>query len=772
MTPPLRYDDLIPAKGKSVKPAAGSYDDLIPTAIEVDGAVKPRMGPAKAIGTVLSTAVTPLLPISGAIGGAMTRAPNESFKQAYARTMRDIGEMETQAKEELYPGMGTALQMGAQLPFLLRAPLVNARVATDAPRLAKALAATKRTAGAAGIAGAESAMRQGMSEDQQSPGAAALIGGGLAGALEAGFPMAKVAARLTSKLPFGIGPAIQSGAKALVEPMAEVATQARRGAADYLESRFPRVAQAIEPPDVVKMQRMASETLPSGMTAGAVAESAGKAKETYKTIGTALRSAEAEAATATERAGARAKRVLSIGKDQAKRDAQNILSDAEAQAQNLIGGIRGETPNTSAIQDVVRSFQLAEGKVSYDLVRNIGRPPEPDPEVYRELLKNPALRNAYQGAADVIRGEAQEAAPGMAIREGLPSIQINGAEVPELSLEMFDQIRRKIMEPAVRTAEGTTGLPLSAKRAAIKQINRLEERFLAGYGKDEAATAVKAARAQYRDRFEQLEALQDGLSIGMAKAGKAAKVVGKNRMELDEFVRRAEAYQGASKEMFKAGAAKWWDNVVTEGLGNDAVKFLGNATKSEGQLRRLRMVFDDATVAKMQQLASAPSVSERAGAATAARAGGIAGRVTALGQEKAAMATSEAQALAEQLSAQRGRAQELIKTARAGRSVERALGDTPQAKRAQDTFMGTIMSRLGDQGQRTMREVAGSDIQRGLAGLTPAEARKRIQLLQQNPVARSLVGSQLDELLAKTEQRQSLLIPIRSAVAGQAAGRF
>jgi vacuolar-type H+-ATPase subunit H len=507
------------------------------------------------------------------------------------------------------------------------------------------------------------------------------------------------------------------------------------------------------------------------MTAEAVGESAGRAKQAAEDIGTALKTAEETVSTATKRAGARVKRVLSIGKDQAKREAQRLLSDAETQAQDLIGGIRGETPNTSAIQDVVRSFQLNEGKVSYDLVRKIGRPPEVDPEVYREMAKDPNLRSAYQSAVGIIRGEAQEAAPGMAIREGLPSVQIDGREFPELSLEMFDQIRRNIRE-GVGAPPGTTGLPLSAQRRALKQINRLEERFLAGYGKDDAATAIKNARSQYRDRFEQLEALQDGLSIGMAKAGKAAKVVDKNRMELDEFVRRAEAYQGASKEMFKAGAAKWFDNVVTEGLGNDAVKFLGTATKSEGQLRRLRLVFDDETIAKMQQLAGAPSVAGKAKAAITARAGGIAGRVTARGQEKAAQATTEAQSLAEQLSAQRDRAAQLLNTSRRAQLVERALGDTPEAMRAQDTFMGTAMGRLGEQGQRTMQEVAGSDIQRLLAGLTPAEARKRIQVLQQNPVARRLVGSQLDELFAKTEQRQSRVGPLRAALIGQAAGRF
>lgn len=787
MTAPIRFDDL-PDDPIKKRPAL-SFDDLPERRktstqrqyTEEEALVKPRMGAMQAIGTAFASGLLPE-PLAG-IGAQMRRPAGEKAEVAYQRGMRELGQKEEQAQEAI----GTvpfllANMAGGVKTAMKTAPGIGARVAKDATALAKALAAGKRVAGA-GYAGAlESAGRQGMSDKELSTAESAGLAASLTGALELGFPLAGGAIRGISRIPLA-GQGIKEIAKGAVAPFAEAATQARRGAADYLEPRFPQglfrnlgmtgaaMAQAIEPSDVVKMQRMAAGALPSGMTAEAVVESAGKAKQAAETIGTALKTAEEKVSTATARAGARVKRVLSIGKEQVKREADRILGDAETQAQDLIGGLRGETPNTSAIQDVVRSFQLNEGKVSYDLVKKIGRPPEVDPEVYREMARDPNLRSAYQSAAGIIRGEAQEAAPGMAIREGLPSIKIDGAEVPELSLEMFDQIRRNIRE-GVGAPPGTTGLPLAAQRRALKQINRLEERFLAGYGKDDAATAIKNARSQYRARFEQLEALQDGLSIGMAKAGKAAKVVGKNRMELDEFVRRAEAYQGASKEMFKAGAAKWFDNVVAEGLGDDAVKFLGNATKSEGQLRRLRLAFDDETVAKMQQLAKAPSVADRAGAVTTARAGGIAERVAARGQEQAAQATTEVQSLAAELSGQRSRAAELLNTSRRAQLVERALGDTPEAMRAQDTFMGTAMGRLGEQGQRTMRDVAGSDIQRLLAGLTPAEARKRLQVLQQNPVARRLVGSQLDDLFAKTEQRQSLVGPLRAALIGQAAGRF
>lgn len=753
--------------------SAGSAQPTPPSAPpSIEEPIKPRMSAIEAAGTALATGLLPeSLAGIGEQFRAITEGRREPREDSYKRGMQRLGEREAQAQEAL-GGLGYgALQLVGGLKSAMNVPGVSTRVAKDATALAKSVAAGKRIAGGAGVAAMEAKAREGMSDQELSPLGSAALAAGLTGALEAGFPLAGAAVRGVSRIPI-VGQGLTQVARSIAEPAVEAVTQARRVASNYLAPRLPQVARAVEPSDAIKMQRIAAEELPSGMTAGAVAESATKAKQSFKDISAALKAAETTAGTAVERAGARAKRVLSIGKNQAKRDAQQVLDNAEAQARELIGDVRGGTPNTSAIQDAVRSFQLAEGRTSYDLVRKIGRPPEPDPEVYREMLRDPALRNAYQSAADIIREEAQDLAPGMAIREGLPSIRIDGGEFPELSLEMFDQIRRKIMEPAVRTAEGTTGLSLQAKRAAMKQINRLEDRFLAGYGKDEAAMAIKNARAQYRARFEQLEALQDGLSIGMAKAGKAAKVVGKNRMELDEFVRRAEAYQGASKEMFKAGAAKWFDNLVTEGLGGDAVKFLRNATKSEGALRRLRLAFDDETIAKMQQFANVPAAAEKAGAATTARAADIAKRVTARGQQQAAQATGEAGTLARDVAAQRTRAQELIRTARAGRAVEQALGDTPGAKRAQDTFMGTILGRLGEQGQRTVRDIAGSDIQRGLAGLTPSEARKRIQALQQNPVARRLVGSQLDELLARTEERQSLVGPLRAAVIGQAAGRL
>jgi len=775
MTAPIRFDDL-PDDPIKKRPAL-SFDDLPErrktspqrSYTEEEALVKPRMGTIKAIGTAIASGLLPE-PLAG-IGAQMRRPAGEKAEVAYQRGMRELGQKEEAAQEAIGTAPFILANMAGGVKTAMKtAPGIGARVAKDATALAKGLAAGKRIAGA-GYAGAlESAGRQGMSDKELSTAESAGLAASLTGALELGFPLAGGAIRGISRIPI-VGQGIKEIAKGAVAPFAEAATQARRGVSDYLAPRFPQVAQAIEPSDVVKMQRMAAGALPSGMTAEAVGEAAGRAKQASEAIGTALNTAEKTAGTATKRAAARVKRVFSIGKEQSKREAQRILGDAETQAQDLIGGLRGETPNTSAIQDVVRSFQLNEGKVSYELVKKIGRPPEVDPEVYREMTRDPSLRSAYQSAAGIIRGEAQEAAPGMAIREGLPSVQIDGREVPELSLEMFDQIRRNIRE-GVGAPPGTTGLSLSAQRRALKQINRLEDRFLAGYGTDDAATAIKNARTQYRARFEQLEALQDGLSIGMAEAGKAAEVVGKNRMELDEFVRRAEAYQGASKEMFKAGAAKWFDNVVAEGLGDDAVKFLGTATKSEGQLRRLRLVFDDETIAKMQQLAGARSVAKNARQATTARARGIAERVTARGQTQATQATSEAQSLAAQVKEQRDRAAQLLNTSRRAQLVERALGDTPEAMRAQDTFMGTAMSRLGEQGQRTMQEVAGSDIQRLLAGLTPAEARKRIQVLQQNPVARRLVGSQLDDLFAKTEQRQSLVGPVRAALIGQAAGRF
>lgn len=770
MTAPLRYDDLIPKKPKTAPKGSLSYDDLIPASAPAASPIEEE--PKASMGWGIGRSVAQGLPFVGTFTDeleAVARAafsPSD-FATAYPEQKAKVTEELAQFRKQ-NPGIaysteiGTGLVSGGLGSKLL---LKGGKVALN-----KALQSAAIQGGLAGAGAAEG----GVGERLVGGTVGATTGAVLGRVLTPGTKVAqRDLARDIAGATAGLGQNVRLGAaESLFQRAARGTTELQRKAADALMpmgGTLGRFGQFLEPTDAIKIQRAAAAELPRGATAEVVAESARKATRATKEIGAALKTAEAQAQEAGKRVIAREKKVLEIGAQQAKRDAKQVLDAAETQARELIGDIRAETPNTSAIQDVVRSFQLAEGDVSYDLVRKMGRPPEPDAEVYRELIRNPKLRGAYNSAMEAVRGDLQNATPGMPTRESLPSIRIDGQDLPELSLEMLDQVRRNIRD-GIGIAPGETGLSRSAQRRAMQEINRLEERFLAGYGNDAAANAIKAARQQYRARFEQLEALQDGLSIGMAKAGKAAKVVGKNRMELDEFVRRAQSYQGASKEMFKAGAAKWFDNLVTEGLGDDAVKFLQNATKSEGQLKRLRLAFDDETIAKMQQFAGAKNVSEQVKEQTLTRAGQLAQRAVSQGQQRAAQATREVESLAQLLAAQRDRAGELVTTARAGRMLQRAMGDTPSAKRAQDTFAETMMRRLGTKGQQTMQEIAGSDIQRQLSELPVEEARAFIQSLQRNRATKALLSPQLASLERAAQPGPRVARPTYARFAGGAVG--
>ncbi len=766
MTAPLRYDDLIPKKDKRAAKDTLSYEDLIPPSASLSTPIDEE--PKASMGLGIARSAAQGLPFVGTFADEIEAAGRAAFSPtSYEEEKAKVTEeLERFRRQNPLTAYGTEIGVG-----LLSGGLGSKFLQKGGQfALNRALQSAAIQGGLAGAGAAEGGVGE-----RLMGGAVGSATGGLLGRVLT--PGARVTqrdlARDIAGAAVGLGQNVRIGAaESLFQRAARGTTDLQRKAADALTPRggvMGGFGQMIEPTDAIKIQRAAAAELPSGATSEIVAESARKATRATRDIGTALKAAEATIRETGERVSGREKKVLAIGAKQAKRDAQRVLDDAEQQARGMIGDIRAGTPNTSAIQDVVRSFQLAEGDVSYDLVRKMGRPPEPDPEVYREMLRSPGLRGAYKAAMGAVRSELQEAVPGMPIREQLPSVKIDGQDLPELSLEMLDQVRRNIRD-GVGIAPGETGLSRSAQRRAMKEINRLEDRFLAGYGNDAAANAIKAARQQYRARFEQLEALQDGLSIGMARAGKAAKVVGKNRMELDEFVRRAESYQGASKEMFKAGAAKWFDNLVTEGLGDDAIKFLRDATKSEGKLKRLRLAFDDETIAKMQQFANVSDVAKKAEEGTLSRAQQIAQRVATQGKQRVTQATREAESLAQSLASQRGRSRELVTTARAGRMLERALGEGTTAKRAQDTFTETMLGRLGTQGQRTMQEIAGSDIQRRLRGLPVEEARALIQSLQQNRATQELLPQQLSALGRAAQPGPRVARPAYARFAGGGIG--
>lgn len=889
------------------KPAAPTAR---PTPPPITDEVRQPMGPALAIGTVLSTAFPGAPAGAAAVGAALGREPGESFSEAYQRHMRELGAAERQAKEELYPGMGTALQLGATGAALARAPLVGARVAKDAPALQKALAAGKRIVGGGLVAGAESAGRQGMEEKALSPLQSAALGAGLTAGIEAAVPTAGALLRGASRIPI-----VGEGATALIRSVAglvgEPVTQARRGIADYLApmgGAASWAARQIEPTDITRIQRQAASTLPgapTGPTAammpggtdaavqavrqaeaaaaqaqqqvksarlatGQAAQARTEALERVKTeegarialgrqrqrtlgtqaeeierigkgrrelLSTAAKTAEEEAKAIQRGTAGEVRQAATATREQAKAAAQQALEEARTEATEALGVMRGTQPRGTAkrLQEAVRSRQTKEAQGHYAAVRALGAPPEPDPGIYKEIADNATLRNALEGAVESLQRETRNLPPGAAM-PSMRTVLVDNVEFPEITLEMMDRLRRKVMEPQMRKGPNVVGLSRSQKAEALETINRLEERYLAGFGSDEAAEALRTARSAYRERFQVLEAVQDGLNLGTAKAGKASGLLTQSRKELDEVATRVENMTPKQQAAFRVGAREWFDRVIQENPA-DALK-IAQKFSSEASQRRLALAYGDEAVASLR--AFAPDVLGKRQAAAAARVReegqqlaqqiarrgeeaatpltARAERARALAERARTQATERAQTLREESLAElEGRRQagqlrltetqqatgapvrqareaqraaeeqaaqlaEQLTQARIARSqaktlpmgdLERALGSST----AQQTFLQRTLPQM-TAAQRTQAvQVLGSNVQRRLQDLarqgeSPERILREINLLKQNDAVRTLFGPQMDAFAQSLVGRQSMLLPFRTAVAGQAAGRF
>lgn len=652
---------------------------------------------------------------------------------------------------------------------------------------------------------------------------------------------------------------------------------------------FQRVGRLIEPTDVTRISREAAEELPGSVTGPTVAsmEGGSAAAKTAKTQATvaaeqgklraqqatsARRQAEEEArvavgqvkeeeatlgALAKQKAGAikaqgksRAERLSGVAKtaeeeakaiqrgataelrqagtatrEQAKIAAQEALDEARAEAGEAIVALRGRQPRGAArqLQENVRKKQLADAEGHYETVRAFGAPPEPDPEVYKEIFADPALRNAYDSAVATIRKEARNITPGAPALARARSININGAEVPEITLETIDQMRRKILNPPYDPNK--VGLTRSQRTQALETIDRLEERYLAGFGADDAAEALRTARSAYRQQFQILEAIQDGLSLGSAKAGRPSGVLTQSRKELDEVAKRVQGMTDAQREAFQVGAREWFDRAIQESP-DDALK-IAKKFSSESSQRRLALAYGDEAVETLRSFAPdvvgkrqaaaaarvreegeqlAQQITSRAEAAAtplqarAERAAALAERAQAQKAERAGQIISQRQADASRrlmetqrtMGAQVGAAQSQATAAQdeAARLAEtltqarvaatqakdvpfgdlgRALGTSTQ----QQTFLQRLLSQMSPEQRTQAVQVLGSDVQRRLQDLarkgeSPERILQEINALKQNDAVRMLFGPQMDAFVRQLTPTIGTRLPqtVRPAVSG------
>jgi hypothetical protein len=404
-----------------------------------------------------------------------------------------------------------------------------------------------------------------------------------------------------------------------------------------------------------------------------------------------------------------AKRALAEGKEAAKAAAEDVIARAKEEAGQTIQSLRGVQPRGAAkdLQTTIRNSQTGEAVGHYEAIKNIGAPPEPDPEIYREIFDSPALRDAFNSAEGALQKELRNALPGAPIRAPRRIVAIDGGEVPELTLEKMDMMRRRILEPQVRKGENVVGLSRSQKKEAFDTINRLEERYLAGFGTDEAAEALRTARSAYREKFLQLEAVQEGLNLGTVKAGKASGILAQSRKELDEVVKRVEGMTDEQRIGFQTGAREWFDRLVQENP-RGALAF-AQRFSSEASQRRLALTFGDEAVERLRQFAPEVLAGKQTAARQAAQAEAtaLATQITQRGQEAVTPLTeraTRAQSLAERAVSQ---GKERAASALQQRELEatRRIGETEVAAQQRIERAKSLASRAKEQSKGKAEQI-------------------------------------------------------------------
>jgi len=763
--------------------------------------VREPMGPAKAIGTAMASGL-PLVPsLAGAAGAALRRKPNESFGQAYSREMAGLGEMERQAKEELAPGMGTALQMAtglATFPLISKIPgvqqTIGARVAPDAARLAKSLAAGKRVAGGAALAGAESASRQGMEEGQLSPGEAAGIAAGLGVVGESIVPGAKMLGQVVSNLPIGIGPFLVSAAKGAVKPAQELTTQARRSIADYLAPQgglASRAAAAIEPTDVTRIQRTVQSTLPArGETVEQITRQAALAEDRRKALGEAVGEAESAIAKFGEKGERAATRAVEQAGARAKQTAEATVAEIERQAQQQFGSLTNPAQSGAALRKVVVERMDRLGKQVYPAVQAVKPLAEPPRRIYQQIDKSSDLSSAFQFAEATKRARLFGENVGGAIAEGaditktvkperLEKYVLGQARNPatgemvdvkrtKVDLEMFDYMRRWVSDKVEAGLTGNAeGITRSKAAALNKQINAMERDFLGAYSGAERK-ALETARNTMRDQFENLELISNGFNLGRFSLNAPPEMREAGAKDLAELVKEVAALPKAKRKYFEIPARQSIANLIQQ--SDRSIESIAGALvgTTEARKRTALALGPELTATLERYLPSRiTAAGEAAAAPVAARGVARAKRVEQITEKGLLKRRQEAEQLAAQLAAQKNRAEQLGVLAETAQSGVAALGDFTAGR----GFAATLPQSLGGAGRQTVAGTMAGVLQDQLRDLSPQDAIAKLMEYQKNPAARAMFGPELDRAIAQLRPRASVIPSLRTYLTGQAVGR-
>lgn len=658
---------------------------------------------------------------ASAMGGLASALQGKGFREGYRQTYAGMAGSEKLARRRGDAAMTAANIAGS----LATAPLMPARaIATP---LLRALTfggmEAVRGAGRAGIEEGEAP-----SAGEMARGAAV---GGTAGAVGVPIgervlvPALRGAGRLGSRLTFGaggaaaraVGTGITAGRRAVADVLEAPTVQRALGGGGSALARG--TARMIEPMDLRAIQRTMREQLrPTGETVEEV-------------VNPMLRQAQAAAERAAGRQGG-------MEVNQARQVAQRALDAAKAEAGTAVPGV-GVT-GADALRASIRKQQVEAGNKSYQLVRDLGA--EPDVNLVAESVltasRSPLLRSVYRNAVNRPEASLQR----VVIGEGKRQRELL---IPDL--EGLDLMRQGVRKAQAAGLSGDkTGFTRSQAREAMREIDALEKQYLDALP-EEAGTALKAARAEYREYFEQLRALQAGLNLGNFGFGKQAGLLTGSARDLAALERRLaseELTSPAAREAFKIGAAEWV-NTVIQRSPNDAAKVAKAFVGTEEARRRARLALGDEAVANME--AALSRVQETGRAVTAA------GRATVARPRAAGQTDIQ-------------RVREFERQLKAGQRAVTG-SDVQQAA----GFAQGVAPAMSPFALRQTRNVAASALDRELAGKTPEQALALLRGLRENPSARLLFGSDIETAYQRLMQGSEAAQVARGLFGARMAGR-
>lgn len=527
---------------------------------------------------------------------------------------------------------------------------------------------------------------------------------------------------------------------------------ARRSAATMLESPTAgplrrALARAIEPADATMAERLARKRLPvTDETAGMIGLEAtaarSAAREAEELAGREAADVLRMAREQTGEVGRQARRTARFAVETERRGGRDAIQQARQQAQAVIEEARGavagalptrRTVDVDALRNSIRARQLKDGKQSYDeAFRLAGIIPTERvrPLVDREIGRNAVVKRAYDEA-----NRALETPDGM-----LPD------------LRALDRMRQAVSD-FVQSRQGNVGISRTQARDAWAAIDRMEQAYL-NVIPEEAGMALKTARAQYRDRFKELEALQAGRNLSRFGVGKAEGLIQGNRLQLAALERELAQMTPQAREYFQKGASQWVNDQIDRAPQN-VVQFARQLVGTPERARRASLALGDEAVQRLQaavtQRLSAPRISEVVVGARETAAGRVRqaqemarefGETTsALNREQLA----DAQRLAEEIRGRaepfRQRAQSLAEAQQAARMGVEAIGS-----RDAGLTLEAALRDMSPEVQRRMQGVMATNVLGDISQLTVREALPLIRQLRQAPGTRRVLGDALAQV--------------------------